>query len=83
MLKGKHIVITLLIIGLLWLNWFVYSTIVMIGSNKISGDSSRAAVIVFVIFIESLISLALIVININKLWNWEFNLNRWVCKLKH
>jgi len=83
MIKGKHIIIPLLIIGVLWLNWFIYSTFKLISNHELSGDEGRVAFCVFLIVIQSLILLGIIIYNWKKLWNWEFNLNKWICKLKH
>lgn len=83
MLKGKHIMITLLIIGLSWLNWFVYTTCKSISDGTLSGNEGVVGFCVFLITIQCVILLIVIIWNWSKIWNWEFNLNKWICKLKH
>jgi len=83
MLKGKHIIITLLIIGLLWLNRFVYTTFKLLLNDKISSNDGKIGASMFIIVIEIIVLIGIIIWNWNKLWNWEFNLNKWICKLKH
>lgn len=83
MLKGKHIIISLLIIGLLWLNWFIYTTFKSLSNEQLSGDEGIVGFCIFITAMQSIVLLAIIGMNIDKLWKWEFNLNKWLCKLKH
>lgn len=74
MLRGKHVLITLLVIGLLWSNYFVYSTFKLISNDQLSGDEARVGFCVILVVMQTLILLSIIIYNWYDIWNWEFNL---------
>jgi len=87
MIRGKHIVIVVGILLLLLINYNIYNVFISATDDDLKYGTGLVGLYQFIVFGEVLIFIILSVVilssNWNKIWNWEFNLNKWICKLKH
>lgn len=83
MIKGKYIMIVIIVLLLSYFNYKVYNIFTTASENDHrTGDNGIAFATIFT-GLESTMFFIVLIYNWNKLWNWQFNLNRWICKLKH
>jgi hypothetical protein len=82
MLKGKHIVIVVGILLLLLINYEVYNSLTLATENEIRNSSGCLSFCQLIIIIEGVffifIIMRLLLCNWDKIWNWEFNLKKWL-----
>lgn len=78
MLKGKYIMIVVIVLLLSYFNYISYDTIFNSPLHYWNKHKFITVFIIIFLIIEIIISISFICNNWNKWWKWEFNLNRFI-----